>query len=151
MSRSAADFSAKIAGFDARLSAIGADTASRQIRPGGWRGIEVLGHLVDSALNNHQRFVRAALDGAYAGPGYNQQGWVALHGYVERSWADLLNEWRVHNTALARVVDRIPAKRFAAECRVGEGVPVTLGFLVEDYLRHLEHHVAQIEGMTVEK
>ncbi|MCA1595599.1 MAG: DinB family protein [Chloroflexi bacterium] len=120
--------------------------AQRPFREGGWSRREILGHLIDSALNNHQRFVRVALDGHYEGPSYKQEDWVTIHGYGSMSWSVLLEYWRGQNELLCEVVERIPQERLDALCRVGESAPVTLRFLVEDYLVHLQHHVRQIVG-----
>jgi hypothetical protein len=143
-------FGEQIAAFGSRLNGVGEHAANREVRPGGWCGKEVLGHLIDSALNNHQRFVRAALEGGYVGPGYDQGGWVTLHGYADLPWHELLDHWREKNSLLVRVVERIPDHRLGAPCRVGDSEPVTLGFLIEDYLRHLGHHVEQIEKLRDE-
>lgn len=132
----------------ARLSGIGEQQAAEPFRPGGWLRKEVLGHLLDSAANNHQRFVRAELDGHYEGPGYEQERWVRLHGYSALTWGSLLGSWRDRNAELARIVERIGEQRLQAPCTVGDGAPVTLQFLIEDYLRHLDHHVDQITGAT---
>lgn len=75
---------------EARLRGVGEQQAAQPAHFGGWLRKEVLGHLLDSAANNHQRFVRAALDGHYEGPGYEQEGWVRLQGYSELSWTKLL-------------------------------------------------------------
>jgi hypothetical protein len=131
---------------ETRLSRIGEQQAAEPVRSGGWLRKEVLGHLLDSAANNHQRFVRAAIDGHYEGPGYEQEGWVRLHGYAELPWTNLISTWRDRNTVLARLVERIEEQRLQAPCKVGDGAPVTLQFLIEDYLRHLDHHVCQITG-----
>jgi hypothetical protein len=131
---------------ETRLSGVGEQQAAEPIRPGGWLRKEVLGHLHDSAANNHQRFVRATLDGQYEGPGYEQEGWVRLHGYAELPWTTLLSNWRDRNAVLVRIVERIPEQQLSAPCRIGDGAPVTLQFVIEDYLRHLEHHVGQITG-----
>jgi len=106
----------------------------------------VLGHLLDSALNNHNRFVRAALDGEYRGPNYEQEPWVELHGYRDADWNELLQTWQIMNRRLAGLVARIPAGRYASMCVIGNGPPVTLQFLIEDYLSHLNHHIEQIAG-----
>jgi hypothetical protein len=113
-------------------------------REGGWSRKEILGHLIDSALNNHQRFVRASLDGSYEGPSYAQTGWVNMHGYGSMPWASLLEHWRLQNRLLGEVIRRIPEARLEALCRVGNDPPVTLRFLIEDYLQHLDHHLQQI-------
>jgi hypothetical protein len=131
---------------EARLSQIEEQQAAEPLRPGGWLRKEMLGHLIDSAANNHQRFVRATLDGHYEGPEYEQESWVRLHGYAELPWATLLNIWRDRNTVLARIVERIEEQRLQAPCKIGDGAPATLQFVIEDYLRHLDHHVGQITG-----
>ena len=113
-------------------------------RNGGWTRKQVLGHMIDSAANNHQRFVRAALDGQYTGPFYAQEGWVAAHGYNEMPWPTLLAWWQTYHEMLKAVVERIPAEKLTAECLVGDDKPVTLQFLVEDYIAHQKHHLAQI-------
>ncbi len=147
MSEATRGFADEIARVESRLQAVDAERATREVRPGGWRGTEVLGHLIDSALNNHQRFVRAALEGVYTGPAYHQTGWVQAHGYAELTWPELLAQWRAQNGLLARVVARIPDARLTATCRVGDGEPVTLEYLITDYLRHLHHHLAQLERL----
>lgn len=113
-------------------------------RPGGWTRKQIVGHLLDSAANNRQRFVRASIDGVYEGPGYAQDGWVAAHGYETQSWVTLLGWWQTEHEILAAVVDRIPEERLSASCKVGDGDPVTLQFLIEDYVRHQRHHFDQI-------
>jgi len=111
--------------------------------PGSWSRRQVLGHLVDSALNNLQRFVRAQ-QGPLDFPPYAQEHWVAAGGYQDRSWADLVELWAGLNRQLAHVVDRLPDPALSTPCRIGETEPVTLEFLVRDYLGHLRHHLAQI-------
>lgn len=117
-------------------------------RPGGWTRKQIVGHLLDSAANNRQRFVRATIDGRYAGPGYAQDDWVVIHGYADQSWDDLLRWWTAEHEILMAVVDRIPEDRFSAQCRVGDGDPVTLRFLIEDYIAHQQHHFKQITAGT---
>jgi DinB superfamily len=139
-------FRQQIASVHQRLSAVSDNESLARLREGGWSKREILGHLIDSALNNHQRFVRASLDGSYAGPSYQQQGWVNMHGYGSMEWPVLLDHWRAQNELLCEVVDRIPEDRLNAECRIGDSAPMTLQALVEDYLSHLEGHVGQIVG-----
>lgn len=138
------NFREHIAAAYLHLAAVSEQSADLPFREGGWTRKEILGHLIDSALNNHQRFVRASLDGSYQGPTYEQQGWVKMHDYQSMDWRVLLEHWRLQNELLAAVVERVPENRLSAPCRVGGGDPVTLKFLIEDYLAHLDGHVKQI-------
>ncbi|PYQ41688.1 MAG: hypothetical protein DMF77_15140 [Acidobacteria bacterium] len=76
-----------------RLSAIPDARAAEPITAGKWSRKQVLGHLIDSAANNHQRFVRGQLGPSLAFPGYEQDKWVAAQAYQQRSWADLVALW----------------------------------------------------------
>lgn len=111
---------------------------------GKWMKKEILGHLIDSAFNNHQRFVRAQLASAYVGPGYEQQVWVAVHGYRERPWRELVELWVAANRHVAAVIERVPAAKLATPCTIGDDQPATLEFVMKDYLRHMKHHLEQI-------
>jgi len=117
-------------------------------RDGGWTRKQILGHLLDSAANNRQRFVRAAIDGQYAGPRYAQDAWVALHGYASQPWATLLGWWEAEHEILMTVVDHIPEDKLGAQCIVGEDPPVTLRFLIEDYISHQRWHLKQMTTGT---
>ncbi len=122
------------------------DLADIPWSPGKWTRKQIVGHLLDSVANNRQRFVRAAIHGSYAGPDYAQDGWVAAHGYQEQLWEVLLEWWKIEHQILAAVVERIPEDRFQAPCIVGDDSPVTLQFLVEDYIAHHRWHLAQIDS-----
>ncbi len=111
---------------------------------GKWVKKEILGHLIDSAANNHQRFVRAQFDDPFVGAGYDQQRWVSVHGYHNRPWNELIELWVGLNRHVAQVIELVPAERLATRCRIGESAPVTLEWLMRDYLRHLRHHTAQL-------
>jgi hypothetical protein len=109
-----------------------------------WSKKEELGHLIDSAANNHVRFVRAAIEPEFRGPGYEQDSWVSLHGYHEMAWAEVIDFWQRYNHFLARLVERIPEDRLPVRCVVGDSTPVTLKFLIEDYTLHMQHHLDHI-------
>ncbi len=109
-----------------------------------WSQKEELGHLIDSATNNHVRFVRACLEPQFQGPGYEQDGWVSLHGYNGLPWVELIEFWQRYNGFLAGLVERIPASLLERLCIVGNSSPVTLRFLIEDYVLHMQHHLDHI-------
>ena len=126
------------------LRTISERDASHLPAPGKWSAKEELGHLIDSATNNHVRFVRASLEPNFRGPGYQQEGWVSTHGYHEMPWADVIDFWTRYNQFLARLIRRIPEDRMLRLCIVGESQPVTLQFLIEDYTLHMQHHLDHI-------
>src|SRR5579863_8811939 len=111
---------------------------------GGWSRKQVIGHLIDSASNNHQRFVRASLQGSLEFPGYDQDGCVRIQAVQNAPWLLLVTLWTNYNLYLAHVIANLPASRLNAACRIDEDEPVTLKFLAEDYLAHLSHHLGQI-------
>jgi hypothetical protein len=113
-------------------------------REGGWTRKQIVGHLLDSAANNRQRFVRAASEGKYKGPKYAQDAWVAAHGYANQTWETLLGWWETEHEILIAVVDQIPEDRLEANCVVGSDAAVTLRFLIEDYIAHQRWHVKQL-------
>ncbi|HUI72193.1 MAG TPA: DinB family protein [Spirochaetia bacterium] len=112
--------------------------------PGTWNKKQILGHLIDSASNNHQRFVRALLSEELVFPGYSQNDWVRVQDYADEEWQRIVDMWSALNRHLAHVVGRLPADRLQTPCRIGDNAPVTLEALIADYIRHLEHHLEQL-------
>jgi hypothetical protein len=127
-----------------------AEGSRRPVLDGGWSRRQVLGHLIDSASNNHQRFVRAALEGSLDFPAYDQDGWAGVQAADEADWLILIELWTNYNRYLAHVIARLPRARLDAPVRIGQNQPVTLQFLAEDYLRHLVHHLRQIGAAPAE-
>jgi hypothetical protein len=117
--------------------------------PGKWSKKEILGHLLDSATNNHQRFVRAQMSEEFDFPGYEQDEWVRRQDYTSKPWVELVELWRLFNRHVAHTLRNIPGEKLETICRIGSGDPVTLGFIMEDYLAHLKHHLAQLGVVNV--
>ena len=118
--------------------------AGRDRGAGKWVRKEILGHLVDSAANNHQRFVRAQFVNPFVWPGYDQQAWVQVQRYRDRPWAELIDLWVALNQHVAAVIESVPAEKLQTPCIIGEREASPLEWWLRDYLRHLRHHVDQI-------
>jgi hypothetical protein len=118
--------------------------STKPVLKGGWSRKQVIGHLIDSASNNHQRFVRASLQGSLEFPGYDQDGCVRVQAPQDAPWPLLVTLWKNYNLYLAHVIAHLPESQLEAVCRIGANEPVTLRSLAEDYLRHLLHHLGQI-------
>jgi hypothetical protein len=64
-------------------------------------------------------------------------------------WEAIVDFWFQYNTFLAALVARIPQDRLATLCYIGGNRPVTLRFVIEDYVFHMQHHVDQLLGREV--
>ena len=144
MSATADRLAALLETVPSRLAGFSDGEASQPRAGGGWSRKEILGHLIDSASNNHQRFVRARFVPHLDFPRYEQDTWVAAQRYSEESWPDLLNLWLLYNRHLVHIVRTLPAECLSHTISIGGGDPVTLQFVADDYLRHLRHHLDQI-------
>jgi hypothetical protein len=149
------DFRATIAAELARLESMNDEAAARRPAPGKWSPKEIVGHLIDSASNNHGRFVRAQQNIDMVFEPYDQDFWVMSQGYQDRRWTDLISLWRELNLHIASVVESIPQEILSRQRtvhnldRVGwktvpRSEPVTLEYFIRDYLGHMKHHLAQI-------
>jgi hypothetical protein len=127
-----------------RLHQISEVESLHSVSSGGWSRKQVLGHLIDSASNNHQRFVRALLQPSLDFPGYDQNGNVRVQAIQEAEWSLLVSLWAAYNRYLAHLIAHMPASKLDTPIRVGAREPVTLAFLVSEYLTHLCHHLHQI-------
>ena len=126
-----------------RLQAISEERAAHKPAPQVWSAKQVLGHLIDSGVNNHARFVRAGAEDGLALPGYDQDAWVEAGGYAERDWAEVLALWTAYQTQIAHVIGGLTPAQRAHRLSIG-GEAITLDFLATDYVRHQLHHLGQL-------
>ena len=124
------------------------------IKSSGWSAKEIIGHLIDSASNNHQRFIRAQFKDNLIFDTYNQDDWVETQNYQSFDWKFLLNHFYNFNLHIIEVLKNIPDEQMVKERRihnlfeiayktVSADRPVTLEYFVEDYYDHLHHHIEQ--------
>lgn len=109
-----------------------------------WTIQEVLGHLIDSAANNHQRFVRAQFVEKLVFPKYEQNEWVSSQQYAAADWNQLVDLWAAYNRHLVHVIRCVKPAALPTICVIGPYEPVTLQFLIEDYVVHLKHHLQKM-------
>lgn len=117
--------------------------AAAPLKDGGWNPKQLLGHLIDSASNNHQRFVRAMTQPELVWPNYEQEVWVNAQQYATGDWRTLVNLWIAYNRHLLWVVLHIPEDKLETVCRIGDEPPMTLAKLIASYADHMEHHLKQ--------
>lgn len=114
--------------------------------PGRWSFLELLGHLIDSAANNHQRFVRALIEPELLEfPGYAQEEFVEVQRYAAADPELLITLFASSNRLIAWILEGIPEDKLGTRCVIG-GEQTTLGRLASDYVAHLEHHLRQLLG-----
>ena len=128
--------------FPGKVSRESEENMRRKPLANKWSKLEILGHLVDSALSNHQRWIRV-LQGEPLTINYNQDKWVLFQNYQNAPVQDVLNLWILLNKQLCRILERLEPGDFNLKYNTGEA-EITLGYLVEDYLNHLNHHISQI-------
>ena len=145
--RSAADqLSETVRAAKPRLLDISDAWASAKPYADKWSLKEILGHLVDSAANNHQRIVRMQESRDIGVFKYTQQHWVASQKYQSRPWEAIVELWYQYNLHLAHLIGEVDPKALEHVCDMGYPHAATLAFVIEDYLRHVKHHLAQVFG-----
>ena len=127
-----------------RLKKIDEDAASRRPAPGKWSAKETIGHLIDSAANNHQRFVRMQMRPHLELEGYDGDKWVRFERYQDRSWVDIVTLWESYNRHLAHVIRHVDPSTLKHTWQSPEGQIVDLEFVIRDYVVHMQHHLDQI-------
>ena len=149
------DFKQTIEAASSRLAEIGEAQSAKPRADGKWSSKQVLGHLIDSAANNHARFVLGQMKDDLVFPGYDQEGWVRTNHYQKAPWPQLIDLWRSYNLHLHHVMSHADKAKLNTPCTlhtlqeiafktVPLSEPVTLEYLMKDYVVHLKHHLDQI-------
>ncbi len=147
-----------LASFE-QLILVEESVASQKPSSDKWSPKQLIGHLIDSASNNHGRFMRAQFQDDMVFPGYDQEGWVESQNYQNANWHDLLILWRQFNLHIGHLIAQIPAEKLAqartkhnlhqiAWKTVPENETTTLAYFIDDYVNHLQHHLNQIFSLT---
>jgi len=151
------DFRQTIAVASEQLLNISTEQSGVPRAEGKWSPREIIGHLIDSASNNHQRFVRAQFTDDLVFAGYEQEGWVRVQNYQGEDWTELVQLWRLYNQHMLHLMSMVPEEarvklrhkhnlhQLASE-KLREDEPVTLDWFMRDYLEHMKKHLKQILG-----
>ena len=149
------DFRETIESSSERLLLISETQSETPRTPGKWSPKQIIGHLIDSASNNHQRFVRAQFRDELTFPGYDQEAWVNAQHYSRENWALLVQLWKTYNLHLLHLMATTPDESLTklrgrhnldqiAWKPVPKDEPVTLLYFMDDYVAHLKNHLKQI-------
>ena len=152
-----AEFDDTLAKALPRLQAISEQQSEIPRAENKWSSKQIIGHLIDSAGNNHQRFVRAQFKNDLVFDGYQQNEWVRAEHFQEEPWRDLVQLWHLFNRHILHIMKHAPEDtRTALRLRhnlhqlasehIKETEPVTLEWFMRDYVDHLRHHLRQILG-----
>lgn len=112
--------------------------------PKKWSQKEILGHLIDSACNNQQKFVRMMLASNLDFPGYQQDDWVDLQNWAGADWGEMITLWVSYNQHIAYLIKTVRPEFLTHTITIDGFGPFELGFIMPDYVEHLKHHVKQI-------
>ena len=149
------DFGETIDTASTRLLEISDELSAVPRVEGKWSRKQIIGHLIDSAANNHSRFVRAQFNDDLVFPGYEQEAWVDSQRYQEKDWNELVQLWRLYNRHILHIMKVTPEDirmklrskhnlHVIASDKLSPDEPVTLDWFMRDYVDHLKKHLGQI-------
>jgi transcriptional regulator len=124
------------------LTEISEENMSTKPSPTKWSKKEIIGHLIDSATNNHQRFVRGQFENIPE-ISYDQNNWNEFSFYNQIDSKQIISFWTIYNKQIKEIIKRIPKENLEKQIKIGNNI-LTLEFLIIDYVEHLEHHLKQI-------
>lgn len=128
-----------------RLQQFAAEVLLQKPAPGKWSKQEILGHLIDSAINNLKRFADTQYSPQpYTVIRYNQDELVIINCYQQLPLAHLLQLWSILNKQILHVLSNIPPEKLTYDIITPAGELHTLEWLAIDYVEHMEHHLKQI-------
>lgn len=120
-----------------------ADAAYKPL-PNKWSKKEILGHLIDSACNNQQKFVRTMTRPEVIFFGYEQDAWVESQKYNAADWQSLIDLWNAYNLHIAHIIENVQVEMLENKISIENAGAFTLEFIMKDYAEHLKHHLNQI-------
>jgi len=110
---------------------------------------QILGHLIDSASNNHQRMIRLQYNTNLTFPDYRQDNdlWIALQDFQTEDWNNLIQLWKYFNLHMVQVIKSVDQSKLDNYWHDFEGTKVTLQEMIEGYLWHINLHLNEIQEL----
>lgn len=138
-----------------KLKAISELQSSIKPSQNKWSSKEILGHLVDSSINNIARFINGQFQDDLVFNGYDQNKWAEAQNYQTESWEFITNLWKLNNLQIIHVIESIPnnvlirtSGKHNYDIIAWKEVPkeeqTNLEYLVIDYFAHMKYHLNQI-------
>ena len=140
-----------------KLLELSEEQSAIPVAPGKWSPKQIIGHLIDSASNNHQRFVRIQFPDDKFFPRYHQDDWVTVQHYQGEPWELLVKLWKYYNLHLAHIIVRMPEAviqeritKYTSEqiswVPAEQRDKFNMEYLIRDYVEHMKHHLNQLFG-----
>ncbi len=110
---------------------------------------EIIGHMIDSASNNHQRIVRLQYNKSLVFPDYRQDNdiWITTQNYQEEDWSLMIHLWKYLNLHMVHIFLNINPDCLNNTWKDHENTVITLREMIESYLVHLELHLLEISDL----
>ncbi|HLP10591.1 MAG TPA: DinB family protein [Flavobacteriales bacterium] len=128
----------------AKLRAMTGEFVSQRPGPGKWSRKEIMGHLIDSAFNNQQRFVRMQLEKHQDLLQYKQNEWVTLQNYQGMDWNRIIDLWQDLNRHIVHIWKNLDQTKLSNTGSFPDYGTQTLQYIIDDYVVHLEHHLKAV-------
>lgn len=110
---------------------------------------QILGHLIDSAANNHQRMIRLQYNEKLDFPDYQQDNdlWIALQDYQRADWNTTIQLWKYYNLHMIQVIKSVDHTKLDHSWQSFEHISVTLRQMIEGYSGHMDLHFNEIQEL----
>lgn len=110
---------------------------------------QILGHLVDSAVNNHHRIVRLQYTSNLVFPDYRQDNdtWIKIQDYQNEDWEFLVSFWKSYNMHMIHIIKNVNSDCLKNTWKDFEGTVETLESIITGCLSHLNLHINEIKEL----
>ena len=113
---------------------------------GKWNAKEIIGHLIDSGVNNLYRYHRILINEEKELSGYSQDQLVNFQSYADWKYQTLLDAWKSINQLILNFVEQTPDSKLNTQVSIGSD-SLTLEEMFLDYTQHIDHHLKQVEAL----